>query len=245
MRSGDGAANTGARHVAGLCAAEMIRYGALCLVVLASACTPAPSVGSHSTPSVTTNTPSATPSVTMSVAPSPQPVRNAFPVAGAATYAHTHHGYPAADIFAACGTPYVSPVDGVVLESDRVDRWDPKVDAGATRGGLNISILGDDGMRYYGAHFSSIQPDVVAGAHVSAGQKLATVGRTGDAAACHVHFGLSPVCMRLGDWWIRRGVIWPWPYLDAWRKGEARSAVLEIEAWQNKNGCPAKPLVEP
>jgi len=161
------------------------------------------------------------------------------------SYKPTHHGYPATDIFAACGTPYVAPVDGVVLEVSRIDTWDPKINDGATRGGLHISLLGDDGIRYYAAHFASIDPSVAPGARVSAGQVLAAVGRTGDTTVCHVHFGISPLCMRIGDWWIRRGVIWPWPYLDAWQAGEARSPASEVIAWQAANGCPATPLVEP
>jgi murein DD-endopeptidase MepM/ murein hydrolase activator NlpD len=166
-------------------------------------------------------------------------------VAGKASYGQTHHGYPATDIFAACGTPYVAPVDGVVLELSRADTWDPKINAGPTRGGLNISILGDDGIRYYAAHFASIEPGVAPQTRVTAGQKLAVVGRTGDTTACHVHFGISPLCQRLGDWWIRRGVIWPWPYLDAWHSGQMRPPAPEITAWQAANGCPATPLVEP
>ena len=42
--------------------------------------------------------------------------------------------------------------DGVILEVNRVDTWNPKIDAGATRGGLSVSLLGDDGVRYYGSH---------------------------------------------------------------------------------------------
>jgi murein DD-endopeptidase MepM/ murein hydrolase activator NlpD len=212
-------------------------------VALLSSCvaTPAPPATSagQSAPAVNTASPTA------STAPSAPPVRYVFPVAGKADYGHSHHDYPATDIFAACGTPVVSPVDGVILELSRVDLWDPKVNDGATRGGHNVSILGDDGVRYYGAHFATIEAAVNPGVRVTAGQTIATVGRTGDTTVCHVHFGISPLCARLADWWIRRGVIWPWSYLDAWRSGEARSPVSEINAWQAQHGCPAKPLTDP
>jgi hypothetical protein len=67
---------------------------------------------------------------------------------------------------------------------------------------------------------------------------------TGDAGACHVHFGLSVVCSD-GDWFVRRGAIWPWPYLDSWRAGEDAEPLTEIEQWRSANGCPDHPLVEP
>jgi len=210
------------------------------LLVLAAlalpACTAAP------TPQVTaTNAQSPAASPSPSLSPTPMPARYVFPVKGKASYGQSHHDYPATDIFAACGTPVVSPVDGVVLEVSRVDTWDHKVNDGATRGGHNISLLGDDGIRYYGAHFATIEASINPGARVTAGQAIATVGRTGDTTVCHVHFGISPLCARLADWWIRRGVIWPWPYLDAWRNGEARSPAAEITAWQGQHGCPSTP----
>jgi murein DD-endopeptidase MepM/ murein hydrolase activator NlpD len=123
-----------------------------------------------------------------------------------------------------------------------VDTYTATVNAGGTRGGLSVSILGEDGARYYGSHYSWISAGIEAGVAVPAGQQIGAVGKTG---ACHVHFGLSPVCMRTGDWWIRRGVIWPWPYLDAWRSGTAKSPVTELTSWQASHGCPTKPLVDP
>jgi len=169
----------------------------------------------------------------------------AFPVVGKSSYAHTHHDYPATDIIAACGLTAVSPIDGSVLEVTRVDTYDPKVNAGATRGGLSVSIAGADGARYYESHFSSINAGIEPGAAVKAGQAIAVVGRTGDAGACHVHFGLSPMCAKTGDWWTRRGVLYPWPYLDAWKAGTAKSPMSDLVAWQAKHGCPKKPTVDP
>jgi murein DD-endopeptidase MepM/ murein hydrolase activator NlpD len=181
------------------------------------------------------STPTASPTPSPTTAAPPHYV---FPVvASGATYAHTHHDYPASDIMAPCGSPNLAVTDGVILEVSRVDTWNPKVDAGATRGGLSVSLLGDDGVRYYGSHYASILPEIVAGVRVHAGQQLGVVGKTGDASACHLHFGISPVCARTGDWWTRRGEIWPWPYLDSWRAGGSKSAVAEITAWVNAHGC--------
>jgi peptidoglycan LD-endopeptidase LytH len=163
-----------------------------------------------------------------------QPVR-------AASYGRDHHTYPATDIFAACGTTVVAPTAGVVDEVSRTDRWDPAVDDGATRGGLSVSIVGDDGVRYYGSHHQTIRSEIVPGARVRAGQTLGTVGRTGSArdTPCHLHFGISPPCGQ-GDWEVRRGVIVTWPYLDAWRAGTHRSPTREVTAWREANleRCP-------
>jgi murein DD-endopeptidase MepM/ murein hydrolase activator NlpD len=167
-----------------------------------------------------------------------------FPVMGHYSYGHVHHDYPATDILAPCGSQVVAATSGVVLEVSRVDKWKRSVDAGATRGGLSVSIRGDDGVRYYGSHFEAINTNIKPGVRVRAGQPLGKVGETGDASACHLHFGLSPICASTGDWWNQRGVIWPWRYLDSWRKGGDKSPVAEITAWQHKNGCPTKPTVD-
>jgi peptidoglycan LD-endopeptidase LytH len=71
---------------------------------------------------------------------------------------------------------------------------------------------------------------------------LGLIGRTGNANnTCHLHLGFSPVCARTGDWWIRRGVVWPWSYLDSWRSGAARSPAPEVVSWQTAHGCPPEP----
>jgi peptidoglycan LD-endopeptidase LytH len=168
-----------------------------------------------------------------------------FPVVGKYSYAHTHHDYPATDIITACGNEVRAATSGVILEVTRVDTWKASVDAGATRGGLSVSIKGDDGLRYYGSHMEQIDSNIQPGVRVTAGEQLGKIGRTGDASACHLHFGISPVCKGVGDWWIQRGVIWPWPYLDSWRKGGEKSPVAEIASWSAKYGCPTKPLTDP
>ncbi len=165
--------------------------------------------------------------------------RYVFPVVGHAGYAHRHSGYPASDIIAKCGLPVVSAVDGVVLEVSRVDRWGRGAHP-STRGGLFVSILGADAVRYYGSHLSSVHRAIRRGVEVEAGQRLGRVGRTGRAGSCHLHFGISPPCARTGDWQIRRGAVWPWPYLDSWRKKDSsdhRSPRREVRSWHRTNDC--------
>lgn len=165
--------------------------------------------------------------------------------AGAASWGRTHASYPAADVFVGCGAVVVAPVTGVVLESRRVDAYDRQVDNPATRGGRSVTIVGDDGVRYYLAHFQDIDPGVEPGARVTAGQRLGLMGRTGRASACHVHFGISPPCPGK-EWSVRRGVIWPYPSLDDWAAGGDASPVPEIERWLAANpGACAAAMADP
>jgi murein DD-endopeptidase MepM/ murein hydrolase activator NlpD len=180
-----------------------------------------------------------------SAAPSPTrtPLRHVFPVkAGDVAFHPTHSGYPGTDIFADCGEPVVAVTDGRILEVSRVDRFSRSGPLGPYNGGLSVSLLGDDGVRYYGSHLSAIATGVDAGVRVRAGQQLGRVGRTGNANnVCHLHFGLSPKCTGHDDWWIRRGVIWPAPYLTSWRGGGNRGPAAAVAAWQRKHGCPKAP----
>ena len=150
-------------------------------------------------------------------------------VAGAG-WAATHHDDPATDVFVGCGAEIVAPVNGVVTESRRVDAYDAAVDDPATRGGRSVAIVGDDGVRYYLAHFESIEAGIEPGVRVAIGQRVGRMGRTGRAGACHVHVAISPPCPQ-PEWSIRRGVVWPYPYLDDWRAGGQRSPVTEVAAW--------------
>jgi len=157
-----------------------------------------------------------------------------FPLSPAdvATYGQTHHDYPATDIFAPCGTAVVAVTGGVVEEVSRMDLWDPATNDPALRGGLSLSVVGDDGVRYYGSHLLDIVAGIEPGSMVESGDVIAHVGDTGNAAGtgCHLHFGLSPDCGP-GDWEVRRGILYPWPYLDAWRGGEQSSPTSEVAEW--------------
>jgi murein DD-endopeptidase MepM/ murein hydrolase activator NlpD len=161
-----------------------------------------------------------------------------FPVANCeVNYARAHHDYPATDILAKAGCKFVAPINGVVNEVNRVDRWSGKTNLGIDRGGLYVSIIGEDGVRYYGSHLRSIPATIVPGLNVLAGQELGSIGSTGSArgTAPHLHFGISwPTPENI--WWVRRGAILPWKYLDAWKKGKDLSPVKAVNAALAKAG---------
>jgi peptidoglycan LD-endopeptidase LytH len=171
-------------------------------------------------------------------AKNPSPL-HAYPIAAEvnSSYARTHGEYPATDVFADCGTRVRAMADGEVIEARTVNAYDRKTDNPALRGGPSVAILGDDNVRYYTSHLGEVF--VKAGDVVRAGDAIGTIALTGDSEACHTHVGLSTTCPG-PEWSVRRGVIWPWPYLDAWRKGDAaKSPAPEILAWiaKNPDGC--------
>lgn len=109
-----------------------------------------------------------------------------FPVAGANTYidswgfarsgGRSHKG---TDIMAKVGTPVVAVKDGTVrAKSNRL-------------GGLCIYLKADDGTEYYYAHLNTI---AVRSGRVGAGQRIGTVGSSGNASASapHLHFEVHP-----------------------------------------------------
>ncbi|MFA5918273.1 MAG: M23 family metallopeptidase, partial [Candidatus Nanopelagicaceae bacterium] len=156
----------------------------------------------------------------------------AFPIDGcAATYARSHHNYPATDILAKKGCRFVATTSGIVDEVNRVDRWNGKSNLGADRGGLFVSIIGDDGVRYYGSHLGKVALGIEHGLRVSAGDLLGYIGTSGDArgTAPHVHYGISWPTPS-GIWWVRRGEVYPWKYLDAWKVGKDLSPAKSVAA---------------
>ena len=161
-----------------------------------------------------------------------------FPIAGCeANYARAHHDYAATDILTKAGCKFVAPIDGVVDEVNRVDLWKSPPNLGIDRGGLYVSIVGVDGVRYYGSHLRTIPASIQPGVVVKAGRLLGTVGSTGSArgTAPHLHFGISwPTPADI--WWVRRGEVLPWKYLDAWKNGKNLSPVKEVAARKAKVG---------
>ena len=151
-----------------------------------------------------------------------------FPIAGCTVkYGKYHHDYPATDIQAKKGCAFVSPIAGVIAEVILVDKWSGKTNKGEDRGGLSVSLIGDDGNRYYGSHLSKVETNVVAGLRVATGEKLGEVGATGSAKGTspHLHFGISYPTQK-DIWWVKRGVglekgkTSPWKYLQAWQAGK-------------------------
>jgi peptidoglycan LD-endopeptidase LytH len=181
------------------------------------------------TPTVTststfTRTPTPTGTPTPTIEPWITPERRYyFPVQPpqGASYANEHHDYPAADIFVPIGSTVIAVTNGIVDEVSRIDRWDRHTNDGAYRGGLWVTIIGDDGVRYHASHLSSVADDLEAGVRVHAGQIIGYSGHTGNATLTppHVHFGISHPTFP-GDWQIRRGQVWPYAYLKAWTRGE-------------------------
>ncbi|MFM2113777.1 MAG: hypothetical protein RL643_735, partial [Actinomycetota bacterium] len=106
--------------------------------------------------------------------------------------------------------------------------WDKNVDDPGTRGGLTITLYGDDFVRYYFSHLGRLM--VKKGQRVESGQKIATVGDSGNAKVtlCHLHFGISRICP-LSEQNLLRGEIWPQKYLDAWKQGINLSPNREVQ----------------
>jgi murein DD-endopeptidase MepM/ murein hydrolase activator NlpD len=131
------------------------------------------------------------------------PDRYVFPVAGRhVSYGPYHHDYPATDIFTAIGTPVVACVRAVVLRMSRTETG---------KGGITMTLRGEDGWRYYYAHLSRIADGLKPGDVVEPGALLGWSGNTGDArhTAPHLHFGISLYGETAGE-------ISPYPYLNAW-----------------------------
>jgi murein DD-endopeptidase MepM/ murein hydrolase activator NlpD len=167
-----------------------------------------------------------------------------FPVADCdANYARAHHDYAATDILTKAGCKFIAPIDGVIDEVNRVDTWKSPPNLGITRGGLSVSIIGSDGVRYYGSHLRSIPASIQPGVSVKAGRVLGSIGSTGSArgTAPHLHFGISwPTPADI--WWVRRGEVLPWKYLDAWKQGKDLSPAKEVAARKAKRGeIPVEP----
>jgi peptidoglycan LD-endopeptidase LytH len=95
---------------------------------------------------------------------------------GAPRDGHTHQGV---DMMAASGTPVVAIVSGAITLADY----------GGSAGYWQI-LSGSDGNQYWYMHN---QQNIVTGGSVSAGQQIATVGDTGNAAGTpHLHFEYHP-----------------------------------------------------
>ena len=161
-----------------------------------------------------------------------------FPIAGCSVkYGKYHHDYPATDIDAKKGCVFVAPIAGVIDEVNAVDKWSGKTNLGADRGGLSISLIGDDGNRYYGSHLSKIEVNIIPGLRVATGEKLGEIGSSGSARGTkpHLHFGISYPTEK-GVWWVRRGVglekgkTSPWKYLQAWQVGKDLKPKVVIPA---------------
>ena len=161
-----------------------------------------------------------------------------FPVSGPDVfYPKDHLNYPAADL-TGCRQLVRAPISGVITDVRDTDKWDPAIDDPGTRGGLTITLHGDDLVRDYFSHLGRLIAKK--GQRVESGQKIATVGQSGNAKTtlCHLHFGMSRICP-MSEQNLRRGEIWPQPYLDDWRRGLNTSPNREVQrlARANPSAC--------
>ena len=132
-----------------------------------------------------------------------------------------HLDYPAVDV-EGCYARVLAPVAGVITEVRRRDKWDPAVDSPGTRGGLTITMHGDDTVRYYFSHLGRVK--VRKNQRVEAGHWIGVIGSSGNARVtrCHLHLGMSRIC-EFKETTLQRGEIWPQQYLEAWKMGEQLS----------------------
>jgi len=137
------------------------------------------------------------------------------------TWDDWHADYPAADVHG-CDVDVLAPTTGIVTSVREVDTWDPEADEIGTRGGLTVTIVGRDTVRYYFAHLGLVL--VEPGQRVVAGEVIGVSGATGNArrSVCHTHFGISRPCVE-HETELLRGEIRPWAFLEAWRRGEQAS----------------------
>src|SRR5690606_10775456 len=62
----------------------------------------------------------------------------------------------------------------------------------SARGGLSVTIIGNDGLRYFYTHFDSFPDGLTEGQEVGVDTVIGFVGNSGNAAATapHLHFGV-------------------------------------------------------
>ncbi len=109
-----------------------------------------------------------------------------FPVGGGpglVSVGRTHHDYPAADIAAPEGSQLYALSDGTVTES-----WPSPVG----NCGIGFTIATTDGLTWTYCHLSYLEPTVMPGASLAAGQPVGLVGDTGHAEGPHLHLQLQP-----------------------------------------------------
>ena len=138
-----------------------------------------------------------------------------FPVGGGPGVvfaSHTHHDYPAVDIAAPMGSPLYALADSTVLRS-----WstpDPRC-------GIGLTLRAFDGQIWTYCHMSVLDPNVVPGVSLTAGEQVGLVGATGHASGPHLHLQLQPPTQ--------------WPQREAWFESFAGKAFT----WSDGSASPA------
>ena len=117
---------------------------------------------------------------------------------GSGRSGHSHQGH---DVFARCGARMVAARGGVIKEK--------KFHSAA--GNYVVIDATDSDVDYFYAHLTSPSP-LSKGDRVFSGQQIGTVGQSGNARGCHLHFELWA-----GPGWYSGGAPFdPLPHLRAW-----------------------------
>ena len=169
------------------------------------------------------------------------------------TFSKGGHRYPAVDIFGKTGMSFVAPVSGVVEYLNRNDEWDKETNDPDKKGGRWVSLIGDDGLRYYGSHLERVYDKIGVGQRIKSGDVLGYLGDSGNAKGTpvHLHFGMSHASTPC-SWKTRRGEIEPYLFLRCiLRRGcnveavlakeKARVSGIRTGRHQSMNGCPTIP----
>jgi Peptidase family M23 len=126
---------------------------------------------------------------------------------GAPRDGHTHQGQ---DLLAAEGTPVVAVRSGTI----------EYVQYQAGGAGWYIVLEGDsEDYSYAYMHLKEGSITIAQGQHVTAGQRIAAVGHTGDAQGSHLHFEVWQ-----GPWFAGGHAIDPLPLLQTWQAWSGATA---------------------
>jgi len=119
---------------------------------------------------------------------------------GAERNGHTHQGQ---DMFADEGTPVVAVRAGTI----------DYVEYQAGGAGWYVVVDGEgESYDYAFMHLKEGSIPVVKGQHVSAGERIGSVGHTGDAQGNHLHFEIWD-----GPWFAGGNAVDPLPFLQLWQ----------------------------
>ena len=146
-----------------------------------------------------------------------------FPVAGGAgivSVGHTHHDYPAADIAAPEGSQVYALSDGTVE-----DAW-PEGNGSC---GIGFVIATTDGLEWTYCHLAVLDPAVVAGAALAAGQPAGLVGHTGHASGPHLHLQLKdPTGYPQDEGWFQSFADTAFSWSDSIQSNPAANPVFAV-----------------